>query len=54
MQNAIAFLKYLKHIALQQLMLRKQVLTKNFEAQRMQAQDANLGLQIIKRWTNLT
>ncbi len=35
-QYAIAFLNYLKRIALQQLMLRTQVFTKNFLAQRTQ------------------
>jgi hypothetical protein len=37
-QKAIALLNYLKRIALQQLMLRMQVFTKNFKAQRMQPQ----------------
>jgi hypothetical protein len=38
MQNAIALLIYLKHIATQQLMLRTQVFTKKFKVQRMQPQ----------------
>jgi hypothetical protein len=37
MQNANARLNYLKHIALQQLMLRTQVFTKKFKAQHQQA-----------------
>jgi hypothetical protein len=37
-QNAIALLNYLKHIAPQHLMRRMQVFSKNFKAQRMQAQ----------------
>jgi hypothetical protein len=37
-QNATALLNYLKCVALQQLMLRTQVFTKNFKVHRMQAQ----------------
>ncbi len=37
-QNAIALLNYLKHIALQQLMLRTQVFTKKIKMQRTQPQ----------------
>jgi hypothetical protein len=38
MQNAIALLNYLKHIVLQQLMLRTQVFTKKFKVQKTQPQ----------------
>jgi hypothetical protein len=38
MQNSIALLNYLKRFAPQQLMLRRQVFTKNLKAQRTQPQ----------------